>query len=341
MALSERPTPPARTALVIGATGGIGSEVAKALILHGWRVRALSRDPAKAAKDFAHLGPIEWVTGDAMKQADVVGAARGTLLIFHGANPPRYRNWRALAIPMLASAIAAAKASGARLIFPGSVYNFGPNAWPLIDERSPQQPQTRKGRIRVEMEQMLAQAADRGARSLVVRAGDFFGAHGPSSWFARVMVRPGQAVRSVIYPGKRDVGHAWAYLPDLSETIARLAEIEAELPAFDTVHFGGHWLEPGIEMAQAIRRVAGHPQAPIRRFPWPLVYLAAPFVALLREMIEMGYLWRVPLKLDNRKLVALIGTEPHTPLDEAVRQSLEGLACLPPEPVATPLVATG
>jgi hypothetical protein len=46
-------------------------------------------------------------------------------------------------------------------------------------------------------------------------------------------------------------------------------------------------------------------------------------------MIELRYLWRVPLRLDNRKLESLIGPEPHTPLDEAVRQSLAGLGCLP------------
>ena len=34
-----------RTALVIGATGGIGGEVAHALIARGWSVRGLNRDP--------------------------------------------------------------------------------------------------------------------------------------------------------------------------------------------------------------------------------------------------------------------------------------------------------
>jgi len=53
-----------------------------------------------------------------------------------------------------------------------------------------------------------------------------------------------------------------------------------------------------------------------------------PFVRVLREMREMRYLWQVPLQLDNRKLVALLGQEPHTPLDEAVRHSLIELGCL-------------
>jgi hypothetical protein len=45
-------------------------------------------------------------------------------------------------------------------------------------------------------------------------------------------------MRSVIYPGKREVGHAWAYLPHLAETFARLAEIERVLPVFDVFHCG-------------------------------------------------------------------------------------------------------
>jgi nucleoside-diphosphate-sugar epimerase len=324
MAITEH-----RTALVIGATGGIGSEVAQALLADRWRVRAVTRRPEGAARDFARLGPIEWCAGDAMNAADLLAASRGVGLIVHGANPPRYRNWRRLALPMLANAVAAAQAGGARLILPGNIYNYGTDAGSVIDERAPQHPATRKGKVRVEMEEMLQEGAQTGLRSLVVRAGDFFGPHGPSSWFAGAMVRKGKPVRFVIYPGRRDVGHAFAYLPDLARTIARLADIEARLAPAEIVHFAGHWLERGVEMAEAIRRVAGSPRAPILPLPTALLYLAAPFSTMFREMIEMRYLWREPIRLDNRRLEALIGAEPRTPLDEAVRTSLAALGCIP------------
>jgi nucleoside-diphosphate-sugar epimerase len=317
-----------RTALVIGATGGIGGETAKALMKAGWRVRATARDLERARRDFAGLGPVDWVAGDALRASDIVAAADGVQLIVHAANPPGYRNWRGLALPMLASAIAAAKASGARLVLTGTVYNFGPDAGAVVDEQAPQHPLTRKGKIRVEMEEMLRTAAKEGVRSLVVRAGDFFGPEAPQAWFNTAMVQKGKPVRFVLYPGRRDIGHAFAYLPDLAQAIVRLAAIEARLPAFDIVHFGGHWLERGGQIAQSIRRVAGKPAAPILPFPSLLLYLAAPFSTLFREMIEMRYLWRVPLRLDNRKLESLIGPEPHTPLDDAVRGSLDRLGCL-------------
>jgi len=175
---------------------------------------------------------------------------------------------------------------------------------------------------------MLEQAADRGVRSLVVRAGDFFGSHQPASWFSSAIVKAGRPVGAIAYPGDPDVGHTWAYLPDLAETIAQIAALEGKLPAFGALHFAGHWLEPGAEIVNAVRRVAERPALPLRRFPWPLIYLGAPFVPFFREILEMRYLWRIPLRLDNRKLVALIGREPHTALDVAVRQTLVDLGCL-------------
>ena len=310
-----------RTALVIGASGGAGGAVAQALLAHGWRVRGMARHPQPGG------GGIEWIAGDAMRAEDVARAAAGVSLIFHGANPPGYRNWRGLAIPMLRHAVAAALANRARLILPGNVYNYGPDAGALVNERAPQRPRSRKGAVRVEMEAMLRGTP--GLRALVLRAGDFFGGRGRSSWFAAAMVKPGRALRSVTDPTTPGIGHAWAYLPDFAETVARLAEIEAELPAFDSFHFAGHWTDPGREMAEAIRRASGNPALPVKRFPWAVLYLGAPFVTFLREMIEMRYLWREPLQLDNRKLAALLGGEPHTALDEAVRRSLALLGCLP------------
>jgi len=71
------------TALVLGATGGIGSEVARQLRAVGWRVRALRRGgaPASAPQD-----GLDWVAGDAMNRADVLAAASGCSVIVHAVN---------------------------------------------------------------------------------------------------------------------------------------------------------------------------------------------------------------------------------------------------------------
>jgi nucleoside-diphosphate-sugar epimerase len=327
------PASPDRTALVIGATGGFGGAVARALTARGWRVRALHRRPDQARQQTDLPASIEWVAGNAMLRNDVASAAAGADVIVHGANPPGYRNWRELAVPMLANTIDAARSTGARILFPGNVYNFGPDAWPVVTEESPQHPVSRKGAIRVEMEAMLADAAARGVRSLVVRAGDYYGPHAPSSWLHNVMIKPNRPVRAVTWPGAPGVGHAFAYLPDLGEAAARLLGLGDRLDDFEVVNFGGHWVDPGEGFAEALVRAAGRPDAPIRRLPWAVMWLLAPFVSTVREVLEMRYLWRTPLRLDNARLVSLIGDEPHTPLDTALRQTLAGMGCLGDGPV--------
>jgi nucleoside-diphosphate-sugar epimerase len=313
-----------KTALVIGATGGVGSETAAALVERGWRVRALHRRPEEATK--TSIDPrIEWVAGDAMDAASVAAAARGVSVIVHGANPPGYRNWKGLALPMLENTIAAARAAGARVVLPGTVYNFGPEVLPRVRETSEQKPRTRKGTIRVEMEQRLR---DSGVPVLIVRAGDFFGVRGKNSWFSQGIVTPGRPVRWLMYPGSAGIGHAWAYLPDLARTIALLLDRASELEPFAVFHFCGHWFERGVALVEATRRAAAAPKAWILPFPWLLVYLLAPFVETFREMIEMRWLWKQPLELVNDKLVAFLGEEPHTRLDEALEETLRGLGCL-------------
>jgi nucleoside-diphosphate-sugar epimerase len=313
-----------RTALVIGATGGIGSETAAALLSRGWKVRALHRRPEEAAK--TSVDPrIEWVAGDAMDAASVLAAARGASVIVHGVNPPGYRNWKGLVLPMLDNTIAAARAVGARVVLPGTVYNFGPEVLPRVGETAEQRPRTRKGGIRVEMERRLRES---GVPALVVRAGDFFGARAKNSWFSQGIVTPGRPVRWLMYPGKHGLGHAWAYLPDVARTIALLLDRAAELEPFAVFHFRGHWFERGVALAEATRRVAGAPRAWILPFPWPLMYALAPFVETFREMIEMRWLWKQPLELVNDELVAFLGEEPHTPLDAALEETLRGLGCM-------------
>ncbi len=169
-----------KTALVLGATGGIGGEMAKALLARGWRVRALHRNPGSAA---ARGDGLEWIRGDAMIARDVSDAAQGIALIVHAVNPPGYRNWGRLVLPMIDNTIAAARACGARIVLPGTVYNYGPDAWPALREDSPQHPETRKGAIRVELEARLRAASAEGVRTLVVRAGDFFGPRAANNWF--------------------------------------------------------------------------------------------------------------------------------------------------------------
>lgn len=314
------------SALILGGTGTIGAEVGRKLLARGWTVRALHRNPANLPDGAPGF---DWVRGDALNRADVVKAAQGVELIVHAVNPPRYRNWAELVLPMIDNTIAAARACGARILLPGTVYNFGADAFPILKEDAPQLPFTRKGAIRVALENRLRDASKSGVPALVVRAGDFFGpGSGANSWFSGAVVKPGKTVAAIVYPGAADIGHQWAYVPDVAETMVRLVELGDRLPVFANYHMRGHWDEDGSKMIDAIRRVSGNARLKVSRMPWWVLRLAAPFNETLRELMEMRYLWQQPVRMDNTHLRDMLGEEPHTPWDAAVRQTLSSMGCL-------------
>ncbi|MFI5445162.1 NAD-dependent epimerase/dehydratase family protein [Polaromonas sp. UC242_47] len=316
------------TVLVLGATGGIGGEVARQLRDAGWHVRAMKRGLDETGlKD-----GIDWVEGDALHRADVMSAARGCSVIVHAVNPPGYRRWSELLLPMLDNTIAAATAHRATIVLPGTVYNYGPDAFPVLTEASPQHPETRKGAIRVELERRMVVAAQGGAvRVIVVRAGDFFGPKAGNSWFTQGMVKPGRPVSVVHLPGDAGVGHQFAYLPDVARTMVQLLAQRQALPPFAAFHMAGHWDADGSQLGKAIQRAVvkhGHALPKLKAFPWRLVRLASPFVLTFCELLEMRYLWRQEVRMDNRRLIDFLGHEPHTPLDDAVKATLTGIGCL-------------
>ncbi|GFE97615.1 MULTISPECIES: NAD(P)H-binding protein [Gluconobacter] len=311
----------AKTILVLGATGGIGGAVARVMMRRGWQVRAMVRDPAHARAGWGDDARPHWVQGDAMRRDDVVHAATGVDAILHGVNPAGYRNWQTTVLPMIDNTIAAARAaSGARIVLPGTIYNYDAATTPVIDETTPQNPPGRKGKIRKILERRLIDAAPE-VPSLIVRAGDYFGPGARQSWFAQALAKA--PLKQITYPGLTGIGHAWACLPDLAEAIARLLELPPGiLLPVECVQFGGFWDADGARMIDAIRRAAGRPDLPVRRFPWWLMRLLAPFGGFPREVMEVLPYWRYPVRLDNTRLVRLLGSEPHTDIDQAVRNAL-------------------
>lgn len=311
--------------LVLGITGGVGSAALAEFSKQGWQIAALHRNPQKAMQMFPDDADIRWFKGDALNSEDVLKASRGADIILHGVNPPGYKNWDTDAMPMLQNSVNAAVQGDARLIFPGNVYTFSKQAPELVDEQTPHDPDTVKGRIRLEMEDYLRACAADGAKILIVRAADFFGPHSPGSWFSNMMVKAGKPLKSVTYPGQSETGHSWAYLPDLAATIAALAACEDRLANFECFHFKGHQFDRGIEIAELICKVGDLPMGRISNFPWIVITLTAPFVRLFREIREMRYLWQRPLMLDNSKLVSFLGHEPHTPIEQALRHTLKSM----------------
>jgi nucleoside-diphosphate-sugar epimerase len=310
------------TVLILGANGRFGRVVARAFADAGWNVVAQARKPL-VDPTHPRIKPL----GVGVTDRDaVVAAAAGASVVVHAMNP-LYTNWDAEALPLNAAAIAIARSLDATLMLPGNVYNFGSPMPAELTERTPERPTNRKGEIRCQMEAAMRAGAP---RSIVVRAGDFFGGPGTGSWMDQAIVKD-LAKGRITYPGPRNLEHAWAFLPDLARTFVLLAEARGRLAPHDSFHFPGHTLT-GDQLVAGIIRAARrrgplpvNGQLVVKGMPWALVGVAGLFNPLLRELAKMSYLWREPHRLAGAKLKATIGAIPCTPLDEALDTTLAEL----------------
>ena len=298
-----------KTVLILGASGKIGHHSAIAFAKAGWQVRKYDR-----------------------KSDNMIDAARGVDVIVNGLNPPNYHNWAELIPEITGQVIAAAKASGALVIIPGNVYNFGstPGTW---SENTPQVATTRKGKIRIAMEQAYR---DAGVQTLVLRAGNFIDPEHNGDVMGTVFLRS-IAKGRITSPGRPDVVQTYCYLPDWARAAVGLAEIRGQLQTFEDVPFAGHAFttndlrrELEIALGQKIKLVG---------FPWFVMKLTAPFWELARELVEMRYLWDTDHRLDGRKLARLLPEFKATEMRTAMIAGLPG-DIHPDQPMADKPVAS-
>lgn len=284
-----------QTALVLGASGGFGGQVAKALQGTGWTVRRYQRG------------------------TDMVVAAKGADLIVNGLNPPAYHNWDKLIPEITTSVLAAGRASGATLLVPGNVYPYGkePGPW---NADTPHRPVSRKGRIRVEMEARYREAAGHGQRTILLRGGDFLLPEAPQMLMNRVIL--GEVAKGKITTlGDPDALHAYAYLPDMARAAVSLVALGNALPAYADIPFAGHAFTIS-DLSARVSRLAGRPMR-IKRFPTWLFTVTSPVWELARELREMLYLSNFPHSLDPAPLRRWLPDWQDTPLDEVIAQHLQ------------------
>ena len=281
-----------RTAVIMGQNGKFGGAVARALATAGWTLRAFRRG-----------------------QDDLTQMALGADVIVMGAHPPSYDLWSAQMPGLHHRVQQAALASGVLVLFPGNVYVYGMGAGPVLGPDTPHAATNPLGRLRVDVETAYARA---GVRTLILRAGDFIDAAPSGNWFDRFMT-PRLAKGIFRYPGRTDVPHAWAFLPDLGRAAAALLDDPARYHGVTEVLFPGYTLT-GADMAAILSRCVGRDVAP-RPFPWWQVRMLRPFMPALGGVLEMRYLWDMPHRLDQSGFRALVPDFVETPVQTALHQA--------------------
>ena len=292
-----------QTVLILGGSGKIGTHTAEAFWNAGWTVRQYQRG------------------------TDMTAAAMGADVIINGLNPPNYHNWAKTIPAITAQVIAAARASGATVVIPGNVYNFGDQGG-VWDETTLQQPATEKGQIRVDMEAAYRAA---GVKTIILRAGNFIDPNRNGDVYSMLLVsKAGKGIVQAL--GPRHIMQEYTYLPDWARAVVLLVEKRESLQTFEDIPFPSHPFT--LDQLREILETRLGQKMRISAFPWWLMVAIAPFSELIREFRKMRYLFATSHQLGDAKFKRLLPEFHWTALETVL---LSGLPAdvHPNEPVRT------
>jgi nucleoside-diphosphate-sugar epimerase len=295
--------------VVLGAGGGLGRNVVDAAVRAGHEVRAFVRqvrgDPLPAS--------VQLVEGDATRQEDVTSALRGVDTAYFCLNP-RFARWLDDFAPLLATAVVAARQTGARLVFPANVWIYGPGRPDqLVAESRAPSPTSQRGRLRATMEQTLR---DSGCRFCMVRLPEFYGPH--------VVTLTAQVFRAALrgartlWPGPLGVNIELVFMPDAAEALLQVGSAEGN--DGEVLHV------PGIpttsrDFISAVYRAAGmRPKA--LAVPTFALKLAGLVSTTARGAADVAHLWTTPIRLDGSRYAGRFGRVPQTAYTEGIAQTL-------------------
>jgi nucleoside-diphosphate-sugar epimerase len=291
--------------VVLGAAGGLGRTVVE-VAAADHEVIAFVRDPARVPAN------VTAVAGDATRADEVARAIGDADAALFCVNPP-FATWLTTFPPLLEAAIAAARTTGTRLVFPANVWIYGRGTGELVGETRPASPTSKRGTLRARMEQQLR---DAGIRHALLRLPEFYGPH-VTTLTARVFRAALAGARSA-WPGTLDAAIELVYMPDAARAMVALAtapDCDAEV-----FHLPGARTTPR-ELATAIYTLAGA-KPRVTGVPAFVLRAAGVFDATIRGAADIGHLWTDPILLDGAKYRARFGEPPVTPLATGLAATL-------------------
>jgi nucleoside-diphosphate-sugar epimerase len=307
---------------LFGAAGAIGNTIARTLSAQGTPYRVVGRGRTALERDFGADPLAEIMTWNPDSPASVQAAAQGidTIVYMVGVDYTKF----ALHPEVMRKTLDGAIAAGVkRILLIGTVYPYGlPQSTPVREDH-PREPQTFKGRMRLEQEDMLLDAHAKGLIDVaVLRLPDFYGPGAGDKSYLATAFQAALDGGTADMIGPLDAPHEFVFVPDVGPVVVRL--LAAPGAWGRTWHLAGAGTTTQDAMVKEISRQAGRPVHK-RVIGKTMLRLLGMFKPMLREMAEMHYLMTTPVILDDGDLRRLIGPVAKTPYAEGVRRTLAAL----------------
>jgi nucleoside-diphosphate-sugar epimerase len=298
---------------VVNGAGQVGTNIAEQLAAAGHQVRLLTRSGSGPEHPL-----IERRKVDVSKPEQLASAFEGAVAVYHCIHGSKYsaKAWRA-ELPIAEQAVMdAAGMVGAVVVFPESLYSYGPVDRPMTED-TPRNATVGKLGIRAE----LLRARDAHSTPTVsVAASDFYGPHVKMSHAGERMVPTILAGKTMRVIGSLDQPHSFTYVPDLAAAMIKAATDRQLWNTF--LHAPTAPAVTQRQLIEAYATAAGVAAPKMSAIPAWVLRASGPFSEQSRELAETSYQFAKPFVLDSSASERLLGLAP-TPLDVAAKATVE------------------
>ena len=267
---------------ILGSTGVIGNELAKALPQYTNKIRLVSRNPKKVNDGD------ELFSANLLNAEEILKAVEGSEVVYLTAGLQYDINvWRRDWPIIMKNVIAACKKNKSKFVFFDNVYSYGRvNGW--MTEETQAKPDSEKGKVRAKLNEMIMNEVKQGnLTAIIAKAADFYGPDTPLS-FVNIMVfenlKKGKKAQWFIDVNKK---HSFTYTPDAAKGTAILGNTDSaynqiwHLPTNRNVLTGKEF----IELAAKAMGVKSEYMV-VKKWMAKMLGL---FIKVIKESVEMLY----------------------------------------------------
>jgi nucleoside-diphosphate-sugar epimerase len=229
---------------ILGSSGVIGKELAKALPKYTNNIRLVSRNPKKVNESD------ELFTANLFNADETMKAVEGSEIVYLTVGLQYDINvWRSQWPPLMKNVIDACKKNNSKFVFFDNVYSYGRvDGW--MTEDTPAKPDSEKGKVRAELNKMILNEIEQGnLKAIIAKAADFYGPETPLS-FVNIMVfenlKKGKKAQWMLDVNKK---HSFTYTPDAGKGTVILGNTDSaynqiwHLPTNKNVLTGKEFIE--------------------------------------------------------------------------------------------------
>ena len=266
-------------AAVTGASGHLGANLVRTLILRDWKVRAIVHRDTRALEDIQ----VERVQGDILDVESLIRAFRGVDIVFHLAARISIVRWdykqvEVLNVTGVQNVVDACDSAGVQRLVHTSSFHAHVQE-PLDEPLDETRPLIDAGnfppynRSKAEGERIVRAAIDKGLDAIIITPAGMIGPYDfQPSHFGTTMIAMAQGrLRTIV-----DAGLDWVDTRDVAEGMIRAVE---RAKAGEKYILGGHWTSLR-DIAQQIAKFSRH-EVPGVVIPLWMAKASAPLVSAL------------------------------------------------------------